>query len=114
MDVKKRRKEKNNYRGMKADAATNFNHSSVSKNIHTVSKFTLHSHDEKFSNTWCVNVNINAIHMHKIYTGMYLYIYVNILRYVKRATSKVTVYSHEFYRQGYFSIDISIFLILVE
>ena len=27
-------------------------------NIYTVSKFTLHSQDEKFSNTWCVNVNI--------------------------------------------------------
>ena len=43
---------------MKADAATNINHKSGSKNIHTESKFTLHSHDEKFSNTWCVNVNI--------------------------------------------------------
>ena len=49
--------------------------------------------------------------MRKIYTGMYLYIYVNILRYVKRATSKVTLCSHEFYCQGYFSIDISIFLL---
>ena len=56
----------------------------------------------------------NAIHMRKIYTGMYLCIYVNILRYVKRATSKVTLCSYEFIRQGYFSIDISIFLILVE
>ena len=52
--------------------------------------------------------------MRKIYTGMYLYIYVNILRYVKRATSKVTLRSHEFYRQGYFSIDVIIFLILAE
>ena len=32
---------------MKADAAININHNSVSTNIHTVSKFTLHSHDEK-------------------------------------------------------------------
>ena len=43
-------------------------------------------------------------------------IYVNtcILMYVKRATSKVTLCLYEFYRQGYFSINISIFLILVE
>ena len=54
--------------------------------------------------------NLSTIHMRKIYTGMYLYIYVNILRYVKRATSKVTLCSHE---QEYFLIDI-IFLILAE
>ena len=54
---KMKKKERKNYKSIKADAATNINHNSVSKNIHTVS-FTLHSHDEKLSNTWCVNVNI--------------------------------------------------------
>ena len=58
--------------------------------------------------------HLSTMHMRKIYMGMYLYIYVNILRYVKRATSKVTLCSYEFYRKGYFSIDIIICLILVE
>ena len=61
MDVKKKeekKRERKICRSMKADAAANINHNSVSKNKHSVSKFTLHSHDEKFSDTWCVNVNI--------------------------------------------------------
>ena len=43
--------------------------------------------------------------MRKIYTRLYLYIYVNLLTYVKRVTSKVTLCSHEFKRQVYFSLE---------
>ena len=56
----------------------------------------------------------NVIHMRKIYTGCIFTLYVNILRYVKRAPSKVTRVHMNFIGQGYFSIDISIFLILVK
>ena len=77
---KKRRKNREKIlQSMKADAATNINHNSVSKNIHTVSKFTLHSHDETFSNTWCVNVNIL---LHLVRPRCIFACCVNILTYV--------------------------------
>ena len=57
----------------------------------------------------------SATHMRKIYIRMYLNIYVNLLMYVcKNATSKVTLCSHEFYRQVYFSFNTSHFLILIK
>ena len=40
---------------------------------------------------------------------IFTYNYVNLLTYVKNATSKVTLCSHEFYHQVYFSINISHF-----
>ena len=55
-------------------------------------------------------VILSAIHMCQIYTDMYLYIYANLLRHVKNATSKVTLCSHEFYCQRYFSICQQYFL----
>ena len=80
MDVKKgEKREKKNCGSMKADAATNINHNSVSKNIHTVSKFTLHSPDRKFSNTWCVNVNLL---LHLVRHRCIFARCVNILTYV--------------------------------
>ena len=45
-----------------------------------------------------------AIHMCKIYMGMYHYIYVNILRYVKRATSKVHCVHMNFITRGIFQL----------
>ena len=80
MNVKKEEKrERKKWRSMKVDAATSMNHNSVSKNIHTVSKFALHSHDEKFSNTWCVNVNILV---HLVRPRCIFARFVNILTYV--------------------------------
>ena len=40
------------------------------------------------------------------FTCIFTYVlYVNILKYVKRATSKVTLCSHKFYHQGYFILQ---------
>ena len=47
----------------------------------------------------------------KIYTHMYLYIYVIICKFA-HVCKRITSSPHELYRQGYFSINTSHFLIL--
>ena len=71
-------------------------------------KFKVHFEGSNFAQVTdrplCKFHFLNTFHMRKIYTGIYLYIYVNILRYVKRGTSEVILCSHEFYRQEIFQL----------